>query len=214
MSFQGPNYGITNFDNFLHSMLTVFQVCKILQVATKSNRNLSLKNKFAVCNIGGLDWDLVLGEFRFTSTSSSTPALLAFFWAPGSFFLFSVFCVFVCFCFFCPEPSVRWLGAGHERVCVALDLLLLPRPPRRLLYHEPHPRHTLWVRQNLGFSNSPFGESSRNVFCLPPAASPPTKWPKKPKSNLQTLPIPFHNKYAGSESSALSNVTQSIMTFI
>ena len=23
--WEGPNYGITNFDNFLHSMLTVFQ---------------------------------------------------------------------------------------------------------------------------------------------------------------------------------------------
>ena len=111
MSFQGPNYGITNFDNFLHSMLTVFQVYKILQVATKSNRNLSLKNKFAVCNIGGLDWDLVLGEFRFTSASSSTPALLAFFEPRAPFFFFQFFVFLFLFVFlpwaFCPVVRCR-----------------------------------------------------------------------------------------------------------
>ena len=41
----------------------------------------------------------------------------------------------------------RWLGAGHQWVSLALDLLLLSRPPRSLLHHEPHPRHPLWVRK-------------------------------------------------------------------
>ena len=157
--------------------------------------NWALKN-ISVCNIGGLDWDPVLGEFLFTSSSSS-PALSSLFWAPGSFYLFFLFLFLFLFVlvFFCPEPFVWWLGAGHQRFCVAVDLLLLPRPPRRLLHHEPHPRHTLWVRQNLGqpwfegkkeaqrFSNSPFGESSRNVFCLLPAASPP--WQKVTKAQNQ-----------------------------
>ena len=66
--WEGPNYGITNFDNFLHSMLTVFQVCQFENTScNKSNLNLEIelskkcdisvlkKCDISVCNIGGMD---------------------------------------------------------------------------------------------------------------------------------------------------------------
>ena len=50
--WEGPNYGITNFDNFLHSMLTVFQCItlegwtEILYWVRVKYRNVSRKNIF------------------------------------------------------------------------------------------------------------------------------------------------------------------------
>ena len=134
-------------------MLTVFQVCKILQVATKSNRisEIELEKPLQCVTLEG--WTEIL---YWVSCSSPPPShhhqhLLstkAPFELRISLFFFCLFLFLFFVLFLCPEPCVWWLGAGHQRVCLALDLLLLPRPPRRLLYHEPHPRHTLWVRQN------------------------------------------------------------------
>ena len=64
-----------------------------------------------------------------------------------SLFFFCLFLFLFFVLFLCPEPCVWWLGAGHQRVRLAVDLLLLSRPPRSLLHHEPHPRHPLWVRK-------------------------------------------------------------------
>ena len=65
-----------------------------------------------------------------------------------SLFFFCLFLFLFFVLFLCPEPCVWWLGAGHQRLGLAVDLLLLSRPPRRLLHHEPHPRDTLWVRSS------------------------------------------------------------------
>ena len=78
----------------------------------------------------------------------------------------------------------RWLGAGHQWVSLALDLLLLSRPPRSLLHHEPHPRHPLWVRKTRTDNSRVFPSRDFVRVGLPapsPSAvlSPPlTKWPK------------------------------------
>ena len=71
----------------------------------------------------------------------------------------------------------RWLGAGHEWVSLALDLLLLSRPPRSLLHHEPHPRHPLWVRKTRTDNSRVFPSRDFVRVGLPPPSPSAVLYP-------------------------------------